>query len=200
MDDLIDGIIDSVVDGVSSIIENADVIIDSASDIIGDVSEDAINALTEGNFNEMDFDFSSLFDSGEIVDSQIIETTGLNGIDIDFFKEVDTPSSIPHEDTSECIGEFHESNNNTNNGSLISFCGSYDMEKRDKAKSLLIDKLQEYYIYYSNIYSDNVWGGLDEYSGRIIKDSIDRARNNSQISNSVYNELMRLLKEACHSI
>ena len=81
MDDLLGGIIDSVVDGVSSILENADAVVDSASDVVGNVSNSAIQALTDGNFNGADCDFSDLFDTVDTDESTISEVATADGID-----------------------------------------------------------------------------------------------------------------------
>jgi hypothetical protein len=87
----------------------------------------------------------------------------------------------------------------SNYGHDISFGASPDVDARNVAKSTLISKLSTYHIYTSSLYTDRLWGGLDSYSGDIVYDAINDARNNQSISDSVYNELIALLKKACHS-
>lgn len=87
----------------------------------------------------------------------------------------------------------------SNYGHDISFGASPDVDARNVAKSTLISKLSSNHIYTSNLYTDRLWGGLDSYSGDKVYDAINDARDHQRISASVYNELMALLKKACHS-
>ena len=84
-------------------------------------------------------------------------------------------------------------------GHEISFGASSDVDARNVAKSTLISKLSSNHINTSSLYTDRLWGGLDSYSGGKVYDAINDARDNQKISSSVYNELMALLKKACHS-
>ena len=87
----------------------------------------------------------------------------------------------------------------SNYGHDISFGAASDVDARNLAKSTLISKLNSNHIYTSSLYTDRLWGGLDSYSGDKVYDAINDARDNQRISSSVYNELMALLKKACHS-
>ena len=87
----------------------------------------------------------------------------------------------------------------SNYGHDISFGASPDVDARNVAKSTLISKLNSNHIYTSSLYTDRLWGGLDSYSGDKVYDAINDARDHQRISDSVYNELMALLKKACHS-
>ncbi|MBQ0142556.1 MAG: hypothetical protein KBT06_07145 [Prevotellaceae bacterium] len=84
-------------------------------------------------------------------------------------------------------------------GHDISFGASFDVDARNLAKSTLITKLGSNHIYTSTLYTDNIWGGLDSYSGKIVYEAINDARDNNRISDSVFRELIALLKKACHS-
>ncbi|MCQ2273568.1 MAG: hypothetical protein MJZ86_02110 [Bacteroidales bacterium] len=84
-------------------------------------------------------------------------------------------------------------------GHEISFEASPDVDARNAAKSNLIDKLQSDYIYTSNLYTDNLWGGLDYDSGKKVYDAINKARDCNNISGDEYNKLVALLKKACHT-
>ena len=87
----------------------------------------------------------------------------------------------------------------SNYGHDIAFGASADVDARNAAKSALISKLSSNHIYTSSLYTDRLWGGLDSYSGDKVYNAINDARDNQKISASVYNELMTLLKKACHS-
>ena len=81
----------------------------------------------------------------------------------------------------------------------ISFGAAPDVDARNVAKSALIDKLDTNHIYTSSLTTDDLWGGLDSYSGDKVYDAINSARDNNRISDTVYRELMALLKKACHT-
>lgn len=87
---------------------------------------------------------------------------------------------------------------NSNYGHDIAFGASYDVDARNLAKSTLLTKLSANHIYTSNLYTDKAWGGLDSYSGNKVYDAINSARDSNSISESVYRELITLLKKACH--
>ena len=78
----------------------------------------------------------------------------------------------------------------------ISFEGANDT--RDIAKSELLSELSSNYIYPGTVYTDNLWGGLDSFSGNRVRDAINQARDNGSISDSTYKHLMAQLKRACH--
>ena len=86
-----------------------------------------------------------------------------------------------------------------NGGHDISFGAAPDVDARNVAKSALIDKLDTNHIYTSSLTTDDLWGGLDSYSGDKVYDAINSARDNDRISDTVYRELMALLKKACHT-
>ena len=78
----------------------------------------------------------------------------------------------------------------------ISFEGVND--SRDIAKSELLSELSSNHIYPGTVYTDNLWGGLDSFSGNRVRDAINRARDNGSISDSTYKHLIDKLKQACH--
>ena len=86
----------------------------------------------------------------------------------------------------------------SNYGHDIAFGASYDVDACNLAKSTLLTKLSANHIYTSNLYTDKVWGGLDSYSGNKVYDAINSSRDSNSISESVYRELITLLKKACH--
>lgn len=102
------------------------------------------------------------------------------------------------EDIEEAMRSALETSENTH-GCEISFGASPDVDARNTDKSTLLDKLSNNRIYVSQIYTDKLWGGLDSYSGDKVYDAINSARDNGKISSTVYNELISLLKKACHS-
>ena len=80
----------------------------------------------------------------------------------------------------------------------ISFTGSQETE-RDLASSKLQQELSSCGIYVSGqIYSDSLWGGLNNYSGKLVHDKINEARNANRITDAEYNKLIGMLKKACH--
>ena len=88
------------------------------------------------------------------------------------------------------------SNDIVNNA--INFTGSAETQ-RYLASSKLQAELKSCGIYVSGaIYSDKLWGGLDSYSGRMIHDKINDARNADRITDSQYQKLISMLKQACH--
>ena len=79
----------------------------------------------------------------------------------------------------------------------ISFTGSQETE-RDLASSKLQQELSSCGIYVSGqIYSDSLWGGLNNYSGKLVHDKINEARNANRITDEEYNKLIGMLKKAC---
>lgn len=79
----------------------------------------------------------------------------------------------------------------------ISFTGSQETE-RDLASSKLQQELSSCGIYVSGqIYSDSLWGGLDSYSGNLVHNKINEARNANRITDAEYNKLIGMLKKAC---
>ena len=80
----------------------------------------------------------------------------------------------------------------------ISFTGSQETE-RDLASSKLQQELSSCGIYVSgHIYSESLWGGLDNYSGKLVHNNINEARNSNRITDAEYNKLIGMLKKACH--
>lgn len=75
MDNILDSLIDSAVDGISSLFDNADSILESVPDMIDEVSDGTLQALTNGNFSDIDHDFSNLFDTDS---SNLISADDLN--------------------------------------------------------------------------------------------------------------------------
>lgn len=86
--------------------------------------------------------------------------------------------------------EFQKSND-------VSFKGRIETE-RDIASSKLQDELRSAHIYPGKLYSDKLWGGLDSYSGNLVHNALNDARNNNRITDSEYKDLMAQLKKACH--
>lgn len=79
----------------------------------------------------------------------------------------------------------------------ISFTGTQETE-RDLASSKLQQELSSCGIYVSGqIYSDSLWGGLNNYSGKLVHDKINEARNANRITDEEYNKLIGMLKKAC---
>ena len=75
--------------------------------------------------------------------------------------------------------------------------GSQETE-RDLASSKLQQELSSCGIYVSGqIYSDSLWGGLDSYSGNLVHNKINEARNANRITDAEYNKLIGMLKKAC---
>lgn len=68
---------------------------------------------------------------------------------------------------------------------------------RDLASSKLQDELKKASIYPGDLYSDKLWGGLNNYSGEKVHDALNDARNSGRITDSKYKELMGQLKKAC---
>lgn len=85
----------------------------------------------------------------------------------------------------------------TNYGHDIPFGAASDVDARNLAKSTLISKLNSSHVSTGNLYTDRLWGGLDSYSGNKVYDAINSARDNNRISESMYRELVSLLKKAC---
>lgn len=81
----------------------------------------------------------------------------------------------------------------------VSFGAAPDVDARNLAKSALITKLSANHIYTTNLATDTLWGGLDDYSGDKVYDAINDARVQGRITDSVYRDLIKLLKRACHT-
>ena len=94
--------------------------------------------------------------------------------------------------TDDCLHE-------AGHGYDISFGAAPDVDARNLAKSALITKLNANHIYTTNLCTDNLWGGLDSYSGDKVYDAINDARDHGRISDSVYKDLIKSLKKACHT-
>lgn len=77
----------------------------------------------------------------------------------------------------------------------ISFSGSQETE-RDLASSKLQQELSSCGIYVGGrIYSDSLWGGLDNHSGKLVHDKINEARNSNRITDAEYNKLIGMLRK-----
>ena len=81
----------------------------------------------------------------------------------------------------------------------VSFGAAPDVDARNLAKSALITKLSANHIYTTNLATDTLWGGLDDYSGDKVYDAINDTRVQGRITDSVYRDLIKLLKQACHT-
>lgn len=80
----------------------------------------------------------------------------------------------------------------------VSFTG-YQETERDLASSKLQQELSSCGIYVSGqINSDRLWGGLNRYSGNLVHDKINEARNANRITDAEYNKLIEMLKKACY--
>ena len=74
----------------------------------------------------------------------------------------------------------------------------WEIQERNFAKSTLLDKLKFHRIYPSTIETDNYYGGLTSYAEDKVLEAINKARDNKNISDSIYRELFSLLKKASH--
>lgn len=92
-----------------------------------------------------------------------------------------------------------DSVHDTGHGYDISFGAAQDVDARNLAKSELITQLNTNHIYTTNLSTDNLWGGLDSYSGNKVYEAINDARDHGLINDSVYKDLIKLLKKACHT-
>lgn len=79
----------------------------------------------------------------------------------------------------------------------VSFKGRMETE-RDIESSKLQDELRNAHIYPGELYSDKLWGGLDSFSGDLVHNALNEARNSNRITDSEYKNLMAQLKKACH--
>lgn len=160
------------------------------------------------------FDFldnlCSLFSDGDGWQHDTGDNTGFNfdcdgtGIDL---------SNYSMDDIEEAIRSAIDSNNHdgisidditdhstADHGYDVSFCGSPDVDARNLAKSSLLAKMSSYHIHTTTpVTTDSTWGGLDYYSGNQVAHAINAARDNGMISDSVYKDLLALLKKACHT-
>jgi hypothetical protein len=84
-------------------------------------------------------------------------------------------------------------------GHEITFQAAPDVDARNLAKSNLLDKLRIHGIHVYNVDTDKLWGGLDSSSGNKVYSAINDARDSGKISSSLYSDLIKLLKKACHS-
>lgn len=126
--------------------------------------------------------------------SDIMSNLEHSGFDLSMYSADDIREALKAAMDSDGI-DGHSSNH----GHEITFGAAPDVDARNLAKSSLITKLGESHIYTSRLDTDNLWGGLDSYSGDKVYDAINNARDNNRISESVYKELMSLLKKACHT-
>ena len=105
---------------------------------------------------------------------------------------------LEDKDLDKSLGIISENSSPFEKSNEISFTGNQETE-RDLALSKLQQELSFCSIYINGqIYSDSLWGGLDSYSGNLIHNKINEARNANRITDAEYNKLIGMLKEACH--
>lgn len=106
--------------------------------------------------------------------------------------------SLNDKDLDKSLGQRDEITSSIVKAKEVSFTGNQETE-RDLASSKLQKELSSCGIYVSGqIYSDSLWGGLDNYSGKLVHNKINDARNSNRITDAQYNKLIGMLKEACH--
>lgn len=106
--------------------------------------------------------------------------------------------SLEDKDLDKSLGIINEETTPFEKSNEISFTGNQETE-RDLASSKLQQELSSCGIYISGqIYSDRLWGGLDSYSGNLVHNKINEARNANRITDTEYNKLIGMLKKACH--
>ena len=105
--------------------------------------------------------------------------------------------SLEDKDLDNSLGRNDEEPSSFEKTKEISFTGTQETE-RDLASSKLQQELSSCGIYVSGqIYSDSLWGGLNNYSGKLVHDKINEARNANRITDEEYNKLIGMLKKAC---
>ena len=105
---------------------------------------------------------------------------------------------LEDKDLDKSLGKIDEASSPFEKSNEISFTGRQETE-RDLASSKLQQELSSCGIYVSGqIYSDSLWGGLDSYSGNLVHNKINEARNANRITDAEYNKLIGMLKKACH--
>jgi hypothetical protein len=105
---------------------------------------------------------------------------------------------LEDKDLDKSLGKIDEASSPFEKSNEISFTGSQETE-RDLASSKLQQELSSCGIYVSGqIYSDSLWGGIDSYSGNLVHNKINEARNANRITDAEYNKLIGMLKKACH--
>ena len=105
--------------------------------------------------------------------------------------------SLEDKDLDKSLGRNDEEPSSFEKTKEISFTGTQETE-RDLASSKLQQELSSCGIYVSGqIYSDSLWGGLNNYSGKLVLDKINESRNANRITDEEYNKLIGMLKKAC---
>ena len=105
--------------------------------------------------------------------------------------------SLEDKDLDKSLGRNDEEPSSFEKTKEISFTGTQETE-RDLASSKLQQELSSCGIYVSGqIYSDSLWGGLNNYAGKLVHDRINEARNANRITDEEYNKLIGMLKKAC---
>ena len=105
--------------------------------------------------------------------------------------------SLEDKDFDKSLGRNEEEPSSFEKTKEISFTGTQETE-RDLASSKLQQELSSCGIYVSGqIYSDSLWGGLNNYSGNLVHTNINEARNSNRITDAEYNKLIGMLKKAC---
>ncbi len=113
----------------------------------------------------------------------------------EFSKDI---KSLDDKDLDKSLGRNDEESTSFEKAKKISFSGSQETE-RDLASSKLQQELSSCGIYISGqIYSDSLWGGMDRYSGNLVHNKINEARNANRITDAEYNKLIEMLKKACY--
>ena len=106
--------------------------------------------------------------------------------------------SLDAKDSNKSLWNKDEDPSSIKKAKEIAFTSSQETE-RDLASSKLQQELSSCGIYVSGqIYSDSLWGGLDNYSGKLVHNKINEARNANRITDAEYNKLIGMLKKACH--
>ena len=105
--------------------------------------------------------------------------------------------SLEDKDLDKSLGRNDEEPSSFEKTKEISFTGTQETA-RDLASSKLQQELSSCGIYVGGqIYSDSLWGGLNNYSGKLVHDKINEARNANRITDEEYNKLIGMLKKAC---
>ena len=104
---------------------------------------------------------------------------------------------LDDKDLDKSLGKIDEESISLEKSKEISFTGRQETES-DLASSKLQQEVSSCGIYVSGqIYSDSLWGGLDSYSGNLVHNKINEARNANRITDAEYNKLIGMLKKAC---
>ncbi|MBR1961450.1 MAG: hypothetical protein IKA26_00655 [Alistipes sp.] len=139
---------------------------------------------------EIDEIINAVLDRDGDMGSDLFDTLIDSGIDLSEYGEEDIKTILKE--------VLDESNDSVDNAYNVSFGASSPEDVRNLAKSTLLDKLKTNGIYVNSIYTDKLYGGLTSYSGEQVYEAINEARDDKDITDSVYRELMSLLKKSCY--